>query len=194
MTDSAKAQRLEQFKAKFAAADSVFESNIYQSVVDYLRNGGTPLNVVAALSDNYVGFAPMCNLLIEEWCPILGIDGAQVALDTVKALMLERFDPDLVDAKFMPEGSTTAPEWLNTMVHDAFWRSVVYELSEKHPRCLLLNCAIQTISEAGYQAEITSATTASTYFNVYRNVLLETLKKLNTADEASFYEVFADIE
>jgi hypothetical protein len=52
------------------------------------------------------------------------------------------------------------------------------QLSEVHPSCLMLNFAIQRISDAGHQTEIASLATASTNFGVFNRVLSHSLLQL----------------
>ena len=40
----------------------------------------------------------------------------------------------------------SAPEWLDVMIEHPEWRSLIYQLSEVHPSCLMLNFAIQVSS------------------------------------------------
>ncbi|RKP37222.1 TH1 protein [Dimargaris cristalligena] len=171
---------------------SIFEPNIYPSVITFLRCGGTPLDVVNYLSNNYVGLVPMCELLADEWCTTLGLNGTQIIYDTLKSVILERFDPEQFDKKTM--GSSSPPDWLGPMIQHHIWRSVIYELSEQYPKSAFLNFAIQSISAAGYQSEITSATTASKYFNVYSNVLLDAIKDIKDVNESNFPEKFEVFE
>lgn len=51
------------------------------------------------------------------------------------------------------------------------WRQLLYELSTRYKDSLLLNYAIQRISEDGHQNEIASLSAATTYFPVYNRVL-----------------------
>jgi len=64
-------------------------------------------------------------------------------------------------------------------------RSLIYRLSESKKDCLLLNFAIQRISDAGYEHEISSLRSASTYFPVYTNVLKMQLERLFSMDEVA---------
>ncbi|KAJ1956042.1 hypothetical protein IWQ62_005398, partial [Dispira parvispora] len=192
MADPKKIERMERARTKLAAPDSIFEPEVYPSVVEFLRSGGTPLDVVAALSDNFVGYSSMCNLVADDWCSIVGIDGKEIMRNTIKTLIVQRFDPDQIDRELMPLESP--PEWLTTLIGDPFWRILFYELSESHTKCQFINYAIQVISDAGYQAEITSVASASTHFNVFKNVLLDAIQNLKVTDETSFGEHFAQLE
>lgn len=63
------------------------------------------------------------------------------------------------------------PDWLEAMLKSNEWRQLLYELSARHKDSLLLNYAIQRISEDGHQNEIASLPAATTYFPVYNRVL-----------------------
>ncbi|KAF8994840.1 Negative elongation factor C/D, partial [Haplosporangium bisporale] len=85
------------------------------------------------------------------------------------------------------------PEWLSPMIQHPFWRSVIYELSEQHKKCSLLNYAIQRISDAGYQGEIASVATASTFLKVFSGVLLDSLDKLREEDDVGLQDRLPDL-
>ncbi|GAM22593.1 hypothetical protein SAMD00019534_057690, partial [Acytostelium subglobosum LB1] len=86
------------------------------------------------------------------------------------------------------------PQWLDEMISDADWRSLIYQLSETHKNCLMLNFAIQKISDAGYQNEIASLSTASTYFSVFNKVLLDSLTHLVQLDEAELQDSIGEFK
>jgi len=72
------------------------------------------------------------------------------------------------------------------MIQHPRYRSMIYELSEEHKNCVLLNFAIQAISEAGHQAEITGIATASKYVDVFSRVLVDSVSQLiNEQDETA---------
>ena len=47
------------------------------------------------------------------------------------------------------------------------WRSLIYRLAEDYPDCLMLNFTIKLISDAGFQGEITSISTAAQQIEVF---------------------------
>jgi negative elongation factor C/D len=83
----------------------------------------------------------------------------KIVEDHLKQLVIQHFDPKKADTIFengfvlLPFDFTKdefflnyqkgAPEWLEWMIQDAGWRQVIYELSETHRNCLMLNFAIQ---------------------------------------------------
>ena len=58
------------------------------------------------------------------------------------------------------------------------WREVFYQLSEQYPDCLMLKFTIKLISDAGYQSEITSASTASHQPEVFAGLFKTALLNL----------------
>ncbi|GFT57970.1 negative elongation factor D [Trichonephila clavipes] len=57
------------------------------------------------------------------------------------------------------------------MIEHPTWRSLIYKLAEDYPDCLMLNFTIKLISDAGFQGEITSISTASQQFEVFSRIL-----------------------
>lgn len=80
------------------------------------------------------------------------------------------------------------------MITDPEWRSLIYRLSEAHTNCLMLNFAIQRISDLGHQGEIASLTTASTYFGVFNRVLFDTLAHICNLDQMSIGNAISDLK
>ncbi|CAL4099727.1 unnamed protein product, partial [Meganyctiphanes norvegica] len=64
-----------------------------------------------------------------------------------------------------------APAWLTELIEHQTWRSVVYKLAEEFPDCLMLNFTIKLISDAGFQGEITSISTAAQQIEVFSRIL-----------------------
>ena len=71
------------------------------------------------------------------------------------------------------------------MIQYPTWRELFYQLSEQYPDCLMLKFTIKLISDAGYQSEITSASTAShqpeVFAGLFRSALLQ-LTSSNTVE------------
>ncbi|KAF9915769.1 Negative elongation factor C/D [Lobosporangium transversale] len=174
----------------FQGLDSILEPKIYDLIPTFIKEGGQPLMLVNALSNSYVGMPEMCNLM-SGWAREFDLDPAEIMQEVLKEQLMERFDPESVDKDFM-SGSGT-PDWLLVMIQHTFWRSVIYELSEKHQKCALLNFAIQRISDAGYQGEISRVATASTFVNVFSGVLLDSLDKLRDEDDVGLSDRLPDL-
>lgn len=66
------------------------------------------------------------------------------------------------------------------MIDHHTWRSLIYRLAEEYPDCLMLNFTIKLISDAGYQSEITSISTAAQQIEVYSRVLKTAINKFLT--------------
>ncbi|KAF9357745.1 Negative elongation factor C/D [Mortierella sp. AD094] len=174
----------------FQAPDSILEPKIFETIAAFIKEGGQPLLLVNALSNSYVGMPEMCNLM-SGWARDFDLDPVEIMQEVLKEQLMERFDPESVDKDFMTGSGT--PDWLLVMIQHPFWRSVIYELSEKHQKCALLNFAIQRISDAGYQGEIASVATASTFVNVFSGVLLDSLDKLREEDDVGLLDRLPDL-
>jgi len=177
-----------------SSVDSIMELNILSIIPKFLKTGGTPQQIVQLLSESYRGRAQMCNM-IGDWLVKLSGDQEagkeavhQMIEGHLKSLLLERFDPKKADSIFS-EKESSQPEWLEKMIQQPRYRSMIYELSEIHKNCVLLNFAIQAISEAGHQAEITGIATASKYVDVFSKVLVDSMTQLKKeTDEAILLE------
>jgi negative elongation factor C/D len=106
-----------------------------------------------------------------------------VVQEHIKTLIVQKFDPKKADTVW---GRKAAPEWLDFMISDPQWRALLYRLSADHKDCLLLNFAIQRISDAGHQSEIASLATASAYFRVFNRVLATALSEVADLHETQF--------
>lgn len=150
----------------------------------YFQAGGTPEQVINRLSQNYTAVAQMANLLA-EWLIMAGVkvtDVQAMVENHLKDMILKTFDPKKADTIFTEEGET--PDWLTQMIRHHTWRSLIYRLAEEYPDCLMLNFTIKLISDAGYQSEITSISTAAQQIEVFSRVLKTSIAKyLTNADE-----------
>ncbi len=63
------------------------------------------------------------------------------------------------------------------MIQHSSWRELFYQLAEQYPDCLMLKFAMKLISDAGFQGEITSASTAfhqpDAFSGLVRNVIMK---------------------
>ena len=64
------------------------------------------------------------------------------------------------------------------MIENSGWRALLYSLSGTHKNCLLLNFAIQSISDAGHQHEIAASRAGASDLAVYAGVLQTELIRL----------------
>nr|XP_012625884.1 negative elongation factor C/D isoform X5 [Microcebus murinus] len=160
---------------KFSTRDYIMEPSIFNTLKRYFQAGGSPENVIQLLSENYTAVAQTVNLLA-EWLIQTGVEPVQVQ-ETVenhlKSLLIKHFDPRKADSIFTEEGET--PAWLEQMIAHTTWRDLFYKLAEAHPDCLMLNFTVKLISDAGYQGEITSVSTACQQLEVFSRVLRTSL-------------------
>ncbi|XP_035680299.1 negative elongation factor D-like [Branchiostoma floridae] len=162
----------------FGNRDYIMEPGIFNMLQRYFQHGGAPEQVIDLLSTNYTAVAQMVNVLA-EWLILTGMKPTEVqdmVEDHLKELVLKHFDPKKADTIFSEEGET--PAWLEEMIAHPKWRSLFYKLAEDYPECLMLNFTIKLISDAGYQGEITSVSTASQQVEVFSRVLRTSLTNL----------------
>uniref|UniRef100_A0A674CU79 Negative elongation factor complex member C/D n=1 Tax=Salmo trutta TaxID=8032 RepID=A0A674CU79_SALTR len=163
---------------KFSSRDYIMEPAVFNTLKTYFQAGGSPEHVIQLLSENYSAVAQTVNLLA-EWLIQMGVEPAQVqerVENHLKSLLIKHFDPQKADSIFTVEGET--PAWLEQMIAHTTWRDLFYKLAEAHPDCLMLNFTVKLISDAGYQGEITSVSTACQQLEVFSRVLRTSLATL----------------
>jgi len=169
---------------QFATTDFIMEPGIFSTLKRYFQAGGNPEQVIEMLSENYQAMAQMANLMA-EWLILAGasINDVQAMVENhLKNVILKTFDPKKADTIFNEEGD--APSWLTDLIDHSTWRSVVYKLAEEFPDCLMLNFTIKLISDAGYQGEIRSISTAAQQIEVFSRILkTSTVAYLTAADD-----------
>ena len=69
------------------------------------------------------------------------------------------------------------------MIEYPTWRSLIYRLAEDYPDCLMLNFTIKLISDAGFQGEITSISTAAQQIEVFSRILKNSIVTFLQSDE-----------
>lgn len=188
-----KQKRLEKAKKALHFPDSVLEIDIINEVNEFLRCGGVPIEIVTAFSESYIGIPELTRFLFET-CSSLGVAADQMSSNiyfSLKQLMVESFDPRLMDSKFV--NLESSPEWLDELMKHRIWRSVIYELSEKHPKSFFLNFVIQKLSESGYQNEMKNISTASTYYNVFTSIFMDIMTAIQGADDDSIHIATKDL-
>ncbi|KAJ8962941.1 hypothetical protein NQ314_005658 [Rhamnusium bicolor] len=80
-------------------------------------------------------------------------------------------------------GIGETPAWLTQLIEHPTWRSLIYRLAEEYPDCLMLNFTIKLISDAGFQGEITSISTAAQQLEVFSRVLKTSISSFLTNPE-----------
>lgn len=162
----------------FESKDFIMEPGVFQFLKRFLQAGGSPEKVVEMLSENYTAVAQTVNLLA-EWLIQAGVDikvVQEMVENHLKAMILKHFDPKKADSIFTDEGET--PSWLAEMIEFPTWRELFYKLAEDYPDCLMLNFTVKLISDAGYQGEITSVSTACHQIEVFSRVLRTSITSL----------------
>eukprot|EP00096_Caligus_rogercresseyi_P008911 TRINITY_DN2913_c0_g1_i1.p1 TRINITY_DN2913_c0_g1~~TRINITY_DN2913_c0_g1_i1.p1 ORF type:complete len:612 (-),score=242.13 TRINITY_DN2913_c0_g1_i1:93-1928(-) len=156
----------------FGSCDFIMEPEIFSQLKKYFQSGGNPEQVIELLSKNYLAVAQMANLMA-EWLILAGAEISEVQQRVENHLhdtILKTFDPKKADAIFAEEGEET-PSWLAELIEYPTWRSLIYRLAEDYPDCLMLNFTIKLISDAGFQGEITSISTAAQQIEVFSRIL-----------------------
>lgn len=62
--------------------------------------------------------------------------------ETVRNTIVQKFDPKKADTIF-EKADYSQSQWLDFMINDSQWRTLLYDLSENFTDCLMLNFAIQ---------------------------------------------------
>ena len=70
------------------------------------------------------------------------------------------------------------PSWLEEMIQFPTWRELFYQLAEQYPDCLMLKFTIKLVSDAGFQNEITSASTAQHQPEVFSGLVKSALLQI----------------
>ena len=82
--------------------DAIMEVDIFNRMKLFLSQGGTPQMVIRSLSDGYVGYAEMCNLVC-KWLRKSGVNDSEIVAmveEHFDSLIVEHFDPKKADQIF----------------------------------------------------------------------------------------------
>uniref|UniRef100_A0AAQ5XF38 Negative elongation factor complex member C/D n=1 Tax=Amphiprion ocellaris TaxID=80972 RepID=A0AAQ5XF38_AMPOC len=145
---------------KFSSRDYIMEPAIFNTLKTYFQAGGSPEHVIQLLSENYSAVAQTVNLLA-EWLIQMGVEPAQVqerVENHLKSLLIKHFDPQKADSIFTVEGE-------------------IYWIADASLQFCVFVC-VKLISDAGYQGEITSVSTACQQLEVFSRVLRTSLATL----------------
>lgn len=178
--------QLQEFMEMFSAKDAILEQGIAKSFEQYVDFGGSEEQGVSSLAGSYVGLPNMVNVMI-EWLHAAGYRKREIQNlieDHLKMLIVRNFDTTKADLIFTEE----TPSWLEEMIQYPTWRELFYQLSEQYPDCLMLKFTIKLISDAGFQSEITNASTAShqpeVFSGLFKAALLQLISSSPGAMEA----------
>ncbi|WKX87947.1 hypothetical protein Q1695_007952 [Nippostrongylus brasiliensis] len=123
------------------------------------------------------------------------IQAAKSVENTLASLIAKQFSPDVADTIFEDGGVI---EWLPELINHKRWRALLYELMEQYPSCLMLNFAVKLISDAGFQTEISTVSSAAQQLDIFSRVLVTSIDMvlvehrkgcLTTAYEKAFGEL-----
>lgn len=181
----------EQVKS-FKNDDAVLEPGIANIFEDFLELGGETRSAVRHLSTSYKGLPLMINTMI-EWLQLAGRRKKEIHTqieDHLKTVILKHFDPKKADLIFTEEGSV--PSWLEEMISFPTWRELFYQLADQYPDCLMLKFTIKLISDAGYQGEITSASTAAHQPEVFCGLVKNLISEIITASSSELEKSFKE--
>lgn len=109
---------------------------------------------------------------------------------SLQDMIIKTFDPKKADTIFSEEGET--PSWLTEMIEHPTWRALIYRLANEYPDCLMLNFTIKLISDAGFQGEITSISTAAQQIEVFSRILKTNVCKILHSNEDEVIRVVKD--
>ena len=86
------------------------------------------------------------------------------------------------------------PSWLEEMIQFPTWRELFYQLAEQYPDCLMLKFTIKLVSDAGFQSEITSASTAQHQPEVFSSLVKSALLQITTGRVTDAHEHLQDFK
>ncbi|KAJ3430171.1 negative elongation factor d [Anaeramoeba flamelloides] len=177
-----------QLTEHLSSKDYILETEVMRTIQEYLQTGGKPLDVITMLSTNYKGYAEMVNLISYLYIYVFEMepeDVTKMIIQHLFQLIIQQFDPQKVDTLF--KQSTSAPVWLSNMIKSPEWQPLINDLHKMYPDCLILNYAIQKISQLNQKEDelITNISGKETFenFNVAITNLIGKLIDLNQENE-----------
>ncbi|KAI6225904.1 Negative elongation factor D [Aphelenchoides besseyi] len=189
-------QTLEGCEKLLALDDFIFEPIVNQVISNYRQVGGSDERVKELLTNGYRGLSSLANLfgyllsiLESDELPStskkaqpLDFDSTEMSetvrstFETIASSMISKvFNADSADKIF--EGDSDI-DWLPELITHRPWRKLIYELSEQNPQCLMLNFAVKLVSDAGFQHEISSVSTAAQQLDIFSRVFLSSVDQL----------------
>ncbi|XP_065187876.1 negative elongation factor D-like isoform X2 [Sycon ciliatum] len=143
-------EQLKLVAGQLSAPDAILEPGVTDDLIRYIENGGSATEVVAMLSENFLGtthaLSTMSSWLEEAGMAKEAVNG--LAEQQLSSLLVKHFDATKADNLFMSED---IPEWLEETVAHPMWRDMLTGLVSSHENCYFLKHAATIISEKGYQ-------------------------------------------
>lgn len=179
---------LGQLEAVFQQKDAITEPEVLDTMKQYVAVGGKPQTVVEMLSESYVGYGAMINVVVDWIANFVPHPEAQDALGRdclwkfLSQFVRENFDPAAFSDVFSSGGGF--PEWLQGLIEFPEGRKLIYELTDQHRSCLFLNFAVHHILQQGFDKEVAAVGgSISGNFNVFNRLLMRKMEELYTAPE-----------
>ncbi len=88
---------------------------------------------------------------------------------------------------------TQTPSWLEEMIQYTSWRELFYQLAEQYPDCIMLKFTLKLISDAGFQGEITSASTAIHQPDAFSSLIRSVLIKMASSKPADMQRCMREL-
>ncbi|ETN78185.1 TH1 protein [Necator americanus] len=171
------------------APEAIMEPNIVEVLRIYLEEGcGCTETAIEAVVMGYRAYAQSVNMM-SDWLFALGDvppeepepviqpkktkrEAVKSVENTLATLIAKHFSPDIADTIFEDGGVI---EWLPELISHRRWRTLLYELMDQFPNCLMLNFAVKLISDAGFQTEISTVSSAAQQLDIFSRVLLTSI-------------------
>ena len=182
-------QKMTQLEAIFQRKDAVTEPRILETIKQYVAFGGKPQTVVEMLSESYVGYGPMINVVL-NWNSKFGLaeatDYKEEEQDCfwkfLSQIVRDNFNPTAFSDVFSSGGGI--PEWFDELTVFPEGRQLIYDLTDQHRNCLFLNFAVHHILQQGFDKEVAAVGgSISGNFNVFNRLLIKKIEELYTAED-----------
>jgi negative elongation factor C/D len=176
--------KMDQLEAVFRKKDAITEPGVLETIKQYVTTGGKPQTVVEMLSESYVGYGAMINVVL-DWISTYGQAEAteykEEEQDSLWKFLKQTVHENFNAADFADVFSSSGgiPEWLDLMIQFPEGRQLIYELTDGHRSCLFLNFAVHHILQQGFDKEVAAVGgSISGNFNVFNRLFLKKLEEL----------------
>ncbi|ORX50261.1 hypothetical protein BCR36DRAFT_583391 [Piromyces finnis] len=113
------------------------------------------------------------NNLLFEWSEILDIDTSKIFEDTVRNIIIDKFDIK------SDENLLSSPDLIKLQ----YWRNIIYDLEEKMQNTPKLQSVIKLIIDSGYENELAQSLSSGQYKESFSNSLVDSIIKLSNINE-----------